>query len=252
MRRLMIGVTLALTLCGSTAFAQARSDRNRAMIQYRLGFENMRAEKWEDAAKSFQAALDIDPNFDLAYYMLGRVRMSQKQYPAAVTAFSKARDLILASAGQHFATAQDAQRARRDKMTDIDELLRQYRLAPQNLQVQDTIRQLEERKRLLQENINQGNDISVDATVPVYVSLSLGSACFRTGNLADAEKYYREAIAADPKAGEAHSNLAVVYLETGRPADAEKEVSLAEKAGFKVNPQLKADILAAKKKTLSS
>jgi Tfp pilus assembly protein PilF len=248
MRRLMVGLTLALTLCGPTSFAQTGNERNRAMTQYRLGFENMRAEAWEEAAKSFQAAIDIDPNFDLAYYMLGRVRMSQKQFPAAVAAFSKARDLTLASAGRHFASAQDAQRARRDKMTDIDELLRQYRLAPQNQQVQDTIRQLEERKRLLQENINRGNDITVDATVPVYVSLSLGSAYFRTGNLAEAEKYYKEAIAADPKAAEAHSNLAVVYLETGRPADAEKEVALAEKAGFKVHPQLKADIAAAKKK----
>jgi Tfp pilus assembly protein PilF len=122
-------------------------------------------------------------------------------------------------------------------------------LAPQTQQTLDTIRQLEERRRQLQENIKQGNDITVDTTVPAYVSLSLGSAYFRSGNLAEAEKYYREAIATDPKAGEAHNNLAVVYLETGRASEAEKEVQAAEKAGFKVHPQLKADIQAAKKKT---
>jgi Flp pilus assembly protein TadD len=175
--------------------------------------------------------------------------MAQKQYVDAVAAFSKARELTLAETGKQFATAQERQRSRRDKMTELDEVLRQYRLAQPTVQNLETIRQLEERKRYLQENINQGNDITVDAVVPVYVSLSLGSAYFRTGNMAEAEKYYKEAVATDPRAGEAHSNLAVVYLETGRPADAEREVAAAEKAGFKINPQLKADIQAAKKKT---
>ena len=219
------------------------------MVPYRQGFDSMRAEAWDEAAKSFESAIEIDPAFDLAHYMLGRVRMAQKQFTAAVAAFTKARSLLLAGAAQHFATAQDAQRARRDKITDIDELLRQYRLAPPTQQTLDTIRQLEERRRQLQENIRQGNDISVDTTIPAYVSLSLGSAYFRTGNLAEAEKYYKEALATDPKAGEAHNNLAVVYLETGRAVEAEKEVQAAERSGFKVHPQLKADIQAARKKS---
>jgi Tfp pilus assembly protein PilF len=248
--RMLIIVTM-LAICSSvlTSAQPVGNERSRAMVPYRQGFESMRAEAWDEAAKLFESAVEIDPAFDLAYYMLGRVRMSQKQYITAVAAFAKARSLVLAGAGRHFATAQDAQRARRDKITDIDELLRQYRLAPQTQQTLDTIRQLEERRRQLQENIKQGNDITVDTTVPAYVSLSLGSAYFRSGNLAEAEKYYREAIATDPKAGEAHNNLAVVYLETGRASEAEKEVQAAEKAGFKVHPQLKADIQAAKKKT---
>jgi hypothetical protein len=43
--------------------------------------------------------------------------------------------------------------------------------------------------------------------------------------------------------------LAVVYLETGRLADAERSVAAAEKAGFKVHPQLKQDIKDRKKGT---
>jgi len=49
-------------------------------------------------------------------------------------------------------------------------------------------------------------------------------------------------VQADPKLGEAHNNLAVYYMLSGRKADAETAVKNAEKAGFKVNPQLKADI----------
>jgi Tfp pilus assembly protein PilF len=78
--------------------------------------------------------------------------------------------------------------------------------------------------------------------VPAWISLALGSAYFRAGKLADAEQEYKAAIAADPGTGEAHSNLAVVYLETGRYDEAEKAVKAAEKAGFRVNPQLKQDI----------
>jgi tetratricopeptide (TPR) repeat protein len=251
MRRLMIGLTLAF-LAITTAAAveqQQGGDRNRAMVQYKLGFENMRAEQWAEAAKSFQQAIDIDPTFDLAYYMLGRVRMSQRQYVEAIGAFTKAREISLSQAGRQFANAQERQRDRRERISQIDEMVRQLRQGPQTAQVQDQIRQFEERRRQLQETIQQGNDISVDATVPPFVSLSLGSAYFRSGNRAEAEKYYKEAIAADPRSGEAHNNLAVVYFETGRVEEAEKEISLAEKTGFKVHPQLKADIQAAKKKT---
>src|SRR5205823_921577 len=154
--------------------------------------------------KWFQEAIDIDPGFDLAYYMLGRVRMQQRQYPDAVAAFTKARDLSLSQAGKQFATAQDRQRSRRERMIEIDEVLRVTRQGPQTAQAQDQIRQLEERKRQLQESINQGNDIGVDTTVPAYVSLSLGSAYYRAGNRAEAEKYYKEAVTTDPKSGEAH------------------------------------------------
>lgn len=249
MRRLTVGLLLAFAVIAVLAGAQQAGDRNRAMGPYKVGFENMRAEAWAEAAKSFQQAIDIDPSFDLAYYMLGRVRMQQKQYPDAVAAFTKVRDLTLAQAGRQFATAHDRQRDRRDKLTEIDEVIRITRQGPQTMQIQDQLRQLEERRRQLQESIQQGNDIAVDTTVPPYVSLSLGSAYYRSGNRAEAEKYYKEAIATDPKAAEAHNNLAVVYLETGRAAEAEKEVQAAERSGFKVHPQLKADIQAAKKKS---
>ena len=56
---------------------------------------------------------------------------------------------------------------------------------------------------------------------------------------------YRAAIEVDPKLGEAHNNLAVVYLQTGRFPEADVEITAAEKAGFRVNPQLKEDVKKA-------
>ena len=72
--------------------------------------------------------------------------------------------------------------------------------------------------------------------------LALGSAYFRTGRLAEAEREYRAAIEAEPKLGEPHNNLAVVLLITGRVPEAKEQLTLAEQNGYKPSAQLKADI----------
>ena len=81
--------------------------------------------------------------------------------------------------------------------------------------------------------------------MPAFVSLALGSAYFRLDRLPDAERGFRAALAVDPKLGEAHSNLALVCLLTGRAAEAQDHVRIAEEATFTVNPELKRQIRAA-------
>jgi Flp pilus assembly protein TadD len=65
--------------------------------------------------------------------------------------------------------------------------------------------------------------------------------------MADAEREYREAIRVDPKLGEAHNNLAVTLMLTGRLDEAGQEIKAAEKAGFRVNPQFKEDLKQRRK-----
>ena len=72
--------------------------------------------------------------------------------------------------------------------------------------------------------------------------MALGSAYFRTEQFPDAEREYRAAIAVEPKSGEAFNNLAALYLQTSRYKEADEAVKSAEKAGFRVHPQLKQDI----------
>ena len=66
MRTVMVGM-IATIAVAMTSSAQQTSDRSRAMVPYKLGFENMRAEMWAEAARSFQQAIDIDPAFQLAH-----------------------------------------------------------------------------------------------------------------------------------------------------------------------------------------
>jgi tetratricopeptide (TPR) repeat protein len=244
--RFILLVAVAM-LVPTLAIAQPNQSRSRAMPQYKLGLEDLRAERWDKAAESFKRAIDIDPTFEMAYYALGRATMPQKKYAEAVSALSRCRDLYREQAGKQFSNQQDAQQYRRERLTELDEVIRQFQSGPQTVQSSEALRQLTERRRQLQENLQHGTDVSIEASVPSYVSLALGSALFRLGRLADAEREYKATLAADPKTGEAYSNLAVVYLQTGRFDEAERAVKGAEKTGFKVNPMLKDDIAARKK-----
>jgi tetratricopeptide (TPR) repeat protein len=248
--RSCLAFALAAFTLAAPCFASAQSpgDRDRAVIRNRLGWDYMKAESWDRAAEAFQSAIDFDPTFEMPYYGLGRADMALKKYVAAIAAYVKCRELYQARAGQQFANAQDAQRYRTNRLTEIDELIRQLQSGPQTIQVQDQLRQIQEQRRQIQEVISRGNDMSMDSTVPAWVSLALGSAYFRAQRLADAEREYKATIDADSKSGEAHNNLAVVYMLTGRLDDSAKELSLAEKSGYKVNPEFKKDLNERRRK----
>ena len=237
----LVLAAFATLLVPHHAAAQSTA-RDRAMPLYRLGVEHMRAEAWAEAENQFQSAITADREFEMAHYMLGRALMPQRKYVESIAAFTAARDLYIAAAGRQFSNAQEMQRYWRDQIVALDEVLRSLQSGPQSMRTQDQIRQVNDRKRLIMDNMQRGSSFSVNVAVPAFVSLSLGSAYFRAGKLGDAEREYKAAIASDPKAGEAHNNLAVVYMESGRLDEAEKAVTAAEKAGFKVHPQLKKDI----------
>jgi tetratricopeptide (TPR) repeat protein len=236
--RQILALALAALAVASTAAAQVTPERERARTHNRHGWELMTAESFERAAQSFQQAVAIDNTFEDAFYGLGRAQIALKQYVAAIATLTACRKLYIAQAGQHFTSQQDAQRYRQDRITELDEQIRQVQTMPPTSQQQNLLRQLNNQRRDIQNAIAKGNSITVDATVPPWVSLSLGSAYFRSGRLGDAEREFKAAIGADSRFGEAHNNLAVVFLETNRIAEAEASLKDAKKAGFRVNPQL--------------
>ena len=249
--RALLAAAVVVVAVGGPTYAQISPERERARPHYRAGEAFLRIEAWAEAAKSFSQAITIDPRFEDAYYGLGRAQMALKQFADAIVSYSKCRDLYQAEGGRRFTNQQEARRHWQDRIMEVDDVLRQYQQGSspqQTAQTSQRIRQLQELRRDLQERLTRSLSVSIDSNVPAFVSLALGSAYFRSAKLADAEREYLAAIAVDPKAGEAHSNLAVVYMETGRIADAERSIAAAEKAGFKVHPQLKQDIKARAKK----
>lgn len=237
MRQILALALAALTVAGPAA-AQNTPERERARPHNRQGWELMSAESFERAAQSFQQAVAIDNTFEDAFYGLGRAQIALKQYVAAIATLTECRKLYIAQVGRHFTSQQDAQRYRQDRITEIDEQVRQVQTMPPSPQQQNLLRQLNNQRRDIQSAIARGNDMGIDASSPPWVSLSLGSAFFRSARLADAEREFKAAIDTDSKFGEAHNNLAVVYFETNRIAEAEASLKNAKKAGFRVNPQL--------------
>lgn len=232
--RPVVAGCLGVLLLSGVLAAQALNARERARPSYDAGLAHMQNEAFDAAADSFRGAVIIDPSYEMAHYMLGRVQLMQRQYIAATNSLLKARDLFVAQANEHFDTKVDAQRRRNElinEMTNMIDRLQQMRQTPQ---VVEQIRQYTERRRLLQDR-DREIGLPKEQAVPAFVSLSLGSAYFRSGKLSEAEQTYLAAIAADSKMGEAHNNLAVVYMETGRFDLAEKSVKAAERSGMRVN-----------------
>lgn len=246
MRTVTMSTCATLLFTASIAAAQPhpRTDPNqqRAEIHYRLGWDSLRSEAWDAAVKEFKQAIELQPKFTLAYYGLGKAYMGLRRFPDAARAFETCRDFYGSKAGEKFSGQLDATRQRQDRMMELQELSRQYTKGPQTTQVQDVQRQIQNAIRQNQETIDRGLNLNIDPAAPAFVSVALGSAYFRSERLGDAEREYKAALDADPKAGEAHNNLAVVYMLTGRLDESAKEVGLAEKAGFRVNPQFKKDL----------
>jgi tetratricopeptide (TPR) repeat protein len=224
----------------------ASPEAQRANHHYKRGWEAMRAEGWPEAAREFQQAIDNDPKFTLAYYALGRAEMALHEFPKAIDAYLKCRELYVALGGERFSDQLDAKRRLEDRILELHTALNQANqrggvrsqtqsqsLMARELQAEiDRLEQARERDLML----------TLDSKVPYFVPLALGAAYFRSGRFADAEREYLTSLAANPASGETHNNLAVLYLLTGRFPEARAAVVSAERVGFKVNPGLKDDI----------
>jgi tetratricopeptide (TPR) repeat protein len=238
--RPLLAALMSLLVLSAPLAAQTltNAERDRARTHNRMGWDALRAEQYPAAIKSFQAAIDIRPDYEYAYYGLGRAYLASRRFVEAITVLERCRDLYKAQGSKQFSSIQDAQRHREDRVLEIDEQIRLLRTGPQTVATQDLARQYDTIKRDLQEAIRRNQGLTIDATVPPFVLLSLGSAYFRGNRPTDAEREYRAAIDADPRLGEAHNNLAVVYLQSGKFEDASRSLASAKKAGFKVNPEL--------------
>ena len=162
----------------------------------------------------------------------GMVGHHQRHAAVVVHPSAKARE---ARFGLQQAHRFDVERRRDDEIRELKENIRSLTQAGHALratQAEARVRDLERQKTSLEAAFQP----------PAEVSLALGSAFFRDGHPDQAEIQWLAAIDANPRLGEAHNNLAVVYMQTDRLDAADQQLKLAEKSGFRVNPQLKQDV----------
>lgn len=250
-------IVLAAVLLASSATAQVHQppdlrmspdDPRIAQAQARLkeGQRLMGEDDFEAAARAFEEAIALDPLLMMAHYGLGTARVARKEYPSAVTAFEAAKKAFLdrAELSSHKRFQSEAAREQRiRKLKDLIRAVPDYgtgSAAGRHSAMEKQEWEAEVAALEAQQETAKG-----PPRVPAGLSLALGSAYFRTGRLADAEREYRAAIEAQPKMGEARVNLAVVLLMTGRAADAKQELALAKKNKATVPAGLEKDIEAA-------
>ena len=224
-------------------------EQRQALDHLREGQRLMRAESFDAAAREFGLAVHLDPLLVMAHYGRGQAQMALKDFPAAVQAYLGCREawakIRAADADDRLAFAEsrdDEIRELRDTARDVEATLRT--IPPNSAAGAALLRRLQRLQNQI-DALEQLRGVEVEGGAvgtPASLSLALGSAYFRDGRLADAEREYKAAVAARSSFGEAHSNLAVLYLQTGRPAEAMEEVRRAAKAGFRVHPDLRKTI----------
>ncbi|HWI18160.1 MAG TPA: hypothetical protein VNT81_10460, partial [Vicinamibacterales bacterium] len=123
-RRLSAALMIIVVFAAGGA-TQAPADRNRARTQNRLGWDYMRSEQFDNAVKAFQSAVETDATFEMPWYGLGRAHLALKQFVSASSALERCRALYEQQVGRKFTSQQEAQRYRQERLTEIDEMLRQ-------------------------------------------------------------------------------------------------------------------------------
>ena len=227
------------------AAAQIVTERNRtdALRRYRSGEKALRNEAYLEAEREFQEAVKLDPVLDLAHYGLGQVFMATKRYAEAVRAYRNCRQAFSTMAAEALQDRTGYERRLDDQIRALEDAKSGYEMGiAKTANTPATILRLDSQIKQLKYQRKRGPERPEG--VPAWISVALGSAYFRTNAMQDAEREYREALKDEPNLGEAHNNLAVVCMLTGRYDEAEREVAAAEKAGFKVNPQFKQDLKA--------
>jgi|SRR3954463_13105686 tetratricopeptide (TPR) repeat protein len=227
-------------------------DLKRAEQHDRQGWLRIDARDFTGAADAFEAALQIHPNYADALYGLGKARMALQQYPASVRALERSHDAYAHAGTESEEYRLLANTARQNQISVLRRRLADLESpAPASSgrgaqpSTSTEVLDLKQQIRTLMAERDPGPLPGKVASVPSFVSLALGSAYFHIERLADAERQFREALAVEPKFGEALSNLALVCLLTGRAEEAQSHVRIAEEARFTVNPELKRRIREA-------
>ncbi len=209
---------------------------------FHSGQEALRAEDSRAAEESFKAAIRVDERFAAAHCALGQTYMATRRYAEAVQALTACKTIRLEDAQRRATEAAASDLQIQDEIQDLRDLIRRIE-ALNDATRQTDITRLEARLRGLE--VQRRLELP-RPTVPAEISFALGTAYLRNALLREAEREYLDALEARPQYGEAHNNLAVVYMGLADWDKARQQAAEAEKAGFDVAPQMKKDIEARK------
>ena len=226
--------------------------REEAYRSYVMGQIHANEGRFTQALEPLAGAIRADPLLPQARYALGQAYLGLRRFPEAADAFAASRDVFRClgtlGAGERREMGKRLDRSINELQQAIlslqrgDQVSRQILWKELNNSAARTPAETTRLVRQLEESLGElvrWKRRGLDPRPPAAVSVALGTALFQAGRIADAEREFRAALQVDPKHGDAHYNLAVTYLATGRLVEAEQELKLAEKAGIPVSPALR-------------
>jgi tetratricopeptide (TPR) repeat protein len=209
--------------------------RREALDLFRAGQRLLLAEQFEKAADSFSKAIAKDGLLTVAHYGLGQADMNLRRFDAAAKAFEGCIEATRALHALQQTNQFEVEKRRDSEIREMRETIRVLEQSRRQLQATQAEQHLHDLE-------NQRSSMTGPFRPPAEVLLALGSAHYKGGDGEAAEVEWKAATEANPKLGEAHNNLAVIYMQSDRLDAAEQELKLAEQAGFRVNPQFKEDL----------
>jgi len=188
MMRVLTAAVVLIASVAAPAFAQPSRDHLDAMRHLRLGQENMHAEQWDKAEAEFLAAIKLEPSMEMAHYGLGQVYMATKRFPAAVKAYIGCRDAFGSNTARRATNDLDAQRALDDEIRSLED--EKTLLVSGRVTAMTSGGPIDLERRISDLKSRRFRDAKSVPGTPAWISLALGSAYFRGGSMADAEREY--------------------------------------------------------------
>jgi len=206
-RRVMLVAAALIASAVSGIDAQKLPDpqaQREAQELHRAGLKFLAAEQFEKAVDAFSSAVAKDNLLSGAYYGMGQAYMNLRRFSDAAKAYAGCIEALRTLNTLQQTNQFDVDKRREEEIRTLKTILSDPRgiRGPTYTQMEQHLRDLE----------NQRRTIGGAFRPPAEVLLALGSAHFKNGERDAAEQEWKAATEANPKLGEAHNNLAVIYM----------------------------------------
>ena len=197
----------------------------------------MKSGNLKGAREALTKALKILPTLPAVHLGMGHIALSEKRYEDALREYEIARDSYADVARALYALhVRDYADAQYEIVALQDEIRNQQRLAPVALRLNRLEAAADRLERLDPPSRTAPED------PPAEIFFYIGNALFHLDRLREAVSAWETCIRKNREFPPAYQNLAVGYWMTGRPEAARQIVAAADKLGFALNADLRADL----------
>lgn len=248
MSRVRIVVTLIVVLALAWTCALAgdlnSKDLKKASREQNKGERALRSGDIEGARAAFEKALVSIADFPPALMGLGQIAMVEKRFADALAHFQSAEasyerfgPFLVDLQSRRYA---DSQR----RMQDLQDEANNFQKNAGSAQAPLKLSQIQNQIQRLQ-SIQPPDSVEASEP-PAEIDFNIGNAMFQLNQVEGAVTHWESCREKNPDFAMVYNNLALAYWRQGRLDEALASLARAEKLGFPVNPQFRADLEQAK------